>query len=94
MEIIWRPSAVEDIEHARHSIAQFNPTAATRVFGAIRTTVRALAGSPESGRPGRVAGTREFLAPRTPYLIAYTVIDDQLVVLAVLHHAQQWPEAF
>jgi plasmid stabilization system protein ParE len=66
MKIIWRPSAVEDIEHARQYIAQFNPAAAARVFAAIRT----------------------------PYLVAYTVIDREVVILAVLHHAREWPEAF
>ncbi len=91
MEIIWRPSAVEDIEHARRYIAQFNPKAATRIFEAIRAAVRAVAGSPESGRLGRVEGTRELVVPRTPYLIAYTVIGNQLTILAVLHHGQDWP---
>ena len=92
MEIIWRPSAVEDIEQARRYIAQFNPGAATRVFAAIRTSVRTLADFPQRGRLGRVEGTRELVVPRTPYLIAYTVIGQQLVILAVLHHAREWPE--
>jgi len=41
-----------------------------------------------------VEGTRELVVPRTPYLVAYTVIDRQVVILAVLHHAREWPEAF
>jgi toxin ParE1/3/4 len=94
MKINWRWSAVEDIENARHYIGQFNPTAATRVLDTIRANVLRLAGSPESGHPGRVEGTREFVVPHTPYLIAYTVIADQLIILAILHHAQNWPDAF
>jgi addiction module RelE/StbE family toxin len=94
MEIIWRPAAIEDLEHARHYIARFNPQAANRVFEAIRTSIRTLATLPQRGRPGRVEGTRELVVPRTPYLVAYAVIDDQLVILAVLHHARAWPEAF
>jgi len=91
MEIIWRPSAVEDIEVARRYIAQFNPGAAARVFAAIRASVRTLADFPQRGRLGRVEGTRELVVPHTPYLIAYTVIGQQLVILAVLHHAREWP---
>ena len=94
MKINWRWSAVEDVENARHYIDQFNPTAATRVFEAIRTAVWGLASSPESGHPGRVEGTREFVVPQTPYLIAYTVVADQLVILGIFHHAQNWPDAF
>jgi len=94
MEIIWRPSAIEDIEHARRYITQFNPKAAARIFQAIRASVRTLANLPERGRPGRVEGTRELVVPRTPYLVAYSVIDQQLVILAVLHHAREWPGAF
>jgi plasmid stabilization system protein ParE len=41
-----------------------------------------------------VEGTRELVVPRTHYRVAYTVIDQQLVILAVLHHARAWPEAF
>jgi toxin ParE1/3/4 len=89
MEIIWRPSAVEDIELARRYIAEFNPKAAARVFVAIRASVRTLADFPQRGRLGRVEGTRELVVPHTPYLIAYTVIGQQLVILAVLHHARE-----
>lgn len=91
MEIIWRPSAVEDIEQARRYIAEFNPGAAARVFAAIRASVRSLTDFPQRGRLGRVEGTRELVVPRTPTLIAYTVIDGQMVILAVLHHARDWP---
>ena len=94
MQIIWRPSAIDDIEHARRYIAQFDPQAATRIFAGVRAAIRTLASSPDSGRLGRVAGTRELAVPRTPYVVAYTVIDKQFVVLAILHHAQEWPPNF
>jgi plasmid stabilization system protein ParE len=32
------------------------------------------------------------VVPHTPYLVVYTVIGQQLVILAVLHHARDWPE--
>ena len=49
---------------------------------------------PHHGRPGRVAETRELPVPRTPYILAYTVIGYRVVVTAVLHGAQEWPEGF
>jgi toxin ParE1/3/4 len=47
---------------------------------------------PESGRIGRIAGTRELVIPRTPYIAAYVVLDDKVRILRVLHGAQIWPE--
>jgi toxin ParE1/3/4 len=61
----------------------------------IRVQVGRLARYPESGRPGRVAGTRELvirLIRRTPYVAAYRIAGDTVRILRVLHGAQQWPE--
>jgi hypothetical protein len=41
-----------------------------------------------------VEETRELPVPLTNYLLAYTVVDTQLTILAVQHSAQGWPEAF
>jgi len=51
-----------------------------------------LARYPESGRPGCVAGTRELVIRRTPYIAAYRIAGDTVRILRVLHGAQQWPE--
>jgi toxin ParE1/3/4 len=92
MEIIWRPSALRDLEEARHYIAQNNPAAANRVRGAIMTAVGRLADMPGLGRPGRVEHTRELVVAGTPYIVAYTVISDEVIILAVIHGARRWPE--
>jgi len=47
---------------------------------------------PGLGRPGRVEGTRELVVPRTPYIVAYTVIDDQVMILSVIHSSRRWPD--
>ena len=92
MEIIWRSTAIDDIEHVQRYIAQRNPAAGARAFGAIRTEARRLATAPHLGRPGRMDGTRELVIADTPYLVAYAVIDERLAILAVLHGAQEWPD--
>jgi toxin ParE1/3/4 len=48
---------------------------------------------PYSGRNEVVTGTRELLIPRTPYLAVYSVSADTVLVLRVLHGAQQWPDS-
>jgi plasmid stabilization system protein ParE len=47
-----------------------------------------------AGRSGRVRGTRELVISNTPFIAAYAIDQDRIVVLAVYHGAQQWPEVF
>lgn len=54
--------------------------------------VERLAEQPHLGRPGRVAGTREFVVPRTPYVIPYRLQGDRLEIVAVFHGRQKWPK--
>lgn len=94
MEVIWRPIALEDVAKARAYIARDNPAAADRIALAIRTAVARLASFPHLGRPGRVGRTRELVVAGTPYIVAYAVVDEQVMILSVLHSARQWPESF
>jgi toxin ParE1/3/4 len=58
----------------------------------IVAAVRRLLDFPESGRPGRVAGTRELVVPHTPFIAAYAVTADRVRILRILHGAQVWPD--
>lgn len=58
----------------------------------IAQAVLRLVEFPESGRPGRVPGTRELVIPRTPYVVAYALTGDRIRILRVLHGAQMWPD--
>ena len=75
-------------------IAQRNQTAAYAVEEAIRQQVGRLAEHPRSGRPGRVKGTRELVVSGTRYIVAYRVAGEVVMILRVLHGAQQWPQQF
>jgi len=68
-----------------------NPKAAVHVDEEIARAVRRLLDFPESGRPGRIEGTRELVVPRTPYIAAYMVMADRIRILPILHGAQIWP---
>jgi len=94
MHIVWRKNALEDLRNARAYLEKQDTGVATRVVGAIVHAVAMLATTPYIGRPGRVDETRELVIPGTPYLVAYAVIADDLVILDVLHYAQEWPGGF
>jgi len=94
MEIIWRASALNDLEAVREFIAQDNPLAAARVLTAIRDAVDRLGRHPSLGRAGRVDGTRELIISNAPYIVAYRVVENQIRILAVIHTSRQWPRRF
>ena len=82
-------------EHNRESqlayIGKRNPWAAIDMGDAIEAAVEQLADHPHRGRPGRVKGTRELVISGTPYVVAYRVEADAVVILRLLHGAQRWP---
>jgi toxin ParE1/3/4 len=94
MEIIWRASALNDLEAIREFIAQDNPHAAARVLTAIRDAVERLARHPGLGRAGRVEGTRELIISDAPYIVAYRAAENQVRILAIIHTSRQWPRRF
>lgn len=94
MQIIWEEDALRDLGHIRRHIAKDNPVAARQVASRIQEAARLLAEHPEIGRAGRVADTRELVIADTPYIAAYQVAGDAVLILRVLHGAQQWPEQF
>jgi addiction module RelE/StbE family toxin len=92
MQIRWQDDAINDLIQIRRFIAMDNPSAAARVADRIRKAVPQLADQPSSGRPGRVPRTRERVLADIPYIIAYRVEENSLVVLRILHTSRRWPE--
>jgi addiction module RelE/StbE family toxin len=90
----YSPRYFRRLEDIRERIAADNPAAAVRMIERIRAAVERLAAFPAIGRPGRVAATREFVIPGTPYIIPYRVKGDVVQIITVLHSAQRWPDRF
>jgi toxin ParE1/3/4 len=91
VKVEWLPAAEENRSSQLAYIGERNPWAAIDMGDAIESAVLRLAEQPRSGRPGRVAGTRELVISGTPYVIAYRVEPAAVVILRLLHGAQKWP---
>lgn len=89
MRLVWARFALADRDDIFTHIEAENPRAAVHVDQLIVLAAHRLIDFPESGRPGRIAGTRELVVARTPYIAAYAVTAD---TARVLHGAQMWPD--
>jgi toxin ParE1/3/4 len=93
--IEWTEQAARQLEQAQDFIALSNgEEVADRITMRIVSSVQRLSTFPLTGRAGRFRGTRELVISHTPFIAAYTLNRDRIVILAVYHGAQQWPEVF
>ena len=93
--IEWTDQATSQLDHAHDYIVLSNSEdVAARVTMQIVASVQRLASFPMLGRAGRVPGTRELVITKTPFVVAYTVGPERVVILAIYHGAQQWPEFY
>jgi toxin ParE1/3/4 len=94
MKLRWTKPALHDLEALGDYIARSNPAAAKRTVTAILEQADKLTAHPHVGRPGRVPETRELVVVGTPFIVPYRVRDVEVQVLAVVHSAREWPDAF
>lgn len=95
MKIQWSRLAIEDLQALRAHVAEHDAAAAKRLAETIVLAVETLLSEHEEiGRPGRVAGTRELVVARTPYIVPYRMRAGVVEVLRVYHGARRWPTRF
>ena len=93
--IKWTEQATQQLDQAHDYITLSNNKAiAARITMQIVAAVQQLAAFPMSGKAGRVLGTRELVISHTPFIAAYAIDRADIIILAIYHGAQQWPESF
>jgi addiction module RelE/StbE family toxin len=93
--IEWTEQATQQLDQAHDYIALSNcEEVAVRITMQIVTSVEQLAAFPMSGRTGRIPSTRELVISNSPFIAAYAIEEDRIVILALYHGAQRWPEVF
>lgn len=89
--LVWAETALADFEQDIAYIAEHDLSAAQLMAERIDRAARRLAEMP-TGRSGRVLGTYEKSVGRTPYIIAYVIQGEMIVILRVIHGARNWPD--
>jgi toxin ParE1/3/4 len=92
MKLCWTHQAFGDRDAIMDHIAKDNVPAALAIDERIASAVENLLLFPQMGRTGRVTGTRELVVVKTDYIVAYKLDSKAILILRVLHGAQQWPE--
>ena len=94
MRVRWLTRATKALIAAHDYIAQDNPKAAREFFRYAIASAEQLAQFPQTGRSGRVHGTRELVLVKYPYIIPYRVRGQEIQILHVFHSSRVWPSGF
>jgi toxin ParE1/3/4 len=93
--IEWTEKATRQLDQAHDFLALSNSEeVASRITLQLVASVQQLATFPMAGRAGRFAGTRELVIQHNPFIVAYAIKNARIVVLAIYHGAQRWPETY
>ncbi len=90
MNVVWSLSACQSRNTLIDYIANDNIGAALELDEHISLLASRLADFPYLGKIGRVAGSRELVI-HEHYILVYDIIEECVVILALLHTSQQWP---
>jgi len=93
MRLRWTEEAANDLERIADYLVQNTPGRAQGLIERIYDATGSLLTLPDRGRPGKVKGTRELVLTALPYVVVYVVREDAVVIVRILHGAQQWPLA-
>lgn len=92
MRVLRAESAEADLDAIAEYFGALNPTATLAMLDRITAVEATLADYPLIGRSGRVPGTRESVVTGTPFVLVYSIGDNAVTVLRVLHARRQWPD--
>jgi toxin ParE1/3/4 len=91
MQLRWTEEAATDLNAIADYLSEQAPVHARRIVLEIYNAPEILTSFPLRGRLGRKPGTRELVLPSLPYVLIYTVSDNLIHIVRILHGAQRWP---
>jgi toxin ParE1/3/4 len=90
LSVIRRPQFVDDLSAAHAFLTERSPSAADRLLDEVEAVIDLLIRFPRVGtaRDEIVVGVRSFRVRRFPYLLFYELAQNDIVLLRLLHGAQ------
>jgi len=85
----WSATAARELIDGLVHIAEDSPQGARLVKGRIDRAGRILELNPRMGKPGVVAGTREYPVPKTRYTLIYEEGVNAIHILHCWHQSRQ-----
>jgi toxin ParE1/3/4 len=89
MNVVYAPRALRDLNSIGAHLIGRNPTGATNVLGAIKSSIDTLSFFPQIGRLIDNAGHRRVPVLRYPYVIFYRIAGDELLILHIRHTSRR-----
>lgn len=91
MRVLWLRKALTNLQEEAEYIALESPESARHVVAQVLEQINQLADYPESGRVGRIEGTRELVIIGAPYIVPYRMRGNCVEILRVFHSSRKWP---
>jgi len=92
VKVIWTKKARNAMDAIYEYISHDNEFLAkkiiVRIFAIVETTINNF---PHIGRPGSNFRTREYVMPEYPYVIIYSVKNNYLHILKIIHTSMKYP---
>lgn len=90
MQVFWSKAAKQDRYEIALYISQESVDVACNMLDRFDQAARQLEKFPLLAPEGRVTGTRELVVHKH-YILVYELINDAVIILAVLHTSKQYP---
>lgn len=91
MELRWTEAAAADLDSIAEYLFAHAPDRAAGLLNTLYDAPESLLTFPKRGRPGKMRGTRELVVASLPWIVVYTVGDEAIHIVRILHGAQRWP---
>ncbi len=88
--LVWTSAARADLDNIAEYHAETDRRVGEKLLARIEEAATKLARR-DTGRPGRIVGTREKSVAKTAHIIVYEIHDDLLFIFRIVHTARNWP---
>jgi len=91
-KVVWMDEAERDLECIiDYYLEKAGLRVAEDIYGRIKAQVASLKTFPHRCRPGQIAGTKEYIVSRLPYMVVVEITDDTVLILGVIHTSRKYP---